>query len=119
MTPSESIVHRANTSVTTVDRAGRHLVLRKPGALDTLRLLKAAGPALALNEPWLAMAGLVFSVTEIDGIPVPLPTTEQQIEALVERLGDDGLDAIVQSLQPGETDGSFGTHVGNLPSTLS
>ena len=66
-----------------------------------------------------SLAGLVFSVTEIDGIPVPLPTTEQQIEALVERLGDDGLDAIVQSLQPGETDGSFGTHVGNLPSTLS
>lgn len=40
------------------------------------------------------MAGLAFSVLEIDGVPVPASVTEAQIEGLVGRLGDTGLTAI-------------------------
>ena len=46
---------------------------------------------LAQNQPWLGMAVLACSVTAIDDVPVPAPTTEQQIEAMVARLGDAGI----------------------------
>ena len=49
---------------------------------------------LAHNQPWLGLAILAASVTAIDGVPVPLPSTEAHIEAMVARLGDHGLSAI-------------------------
>src|SRR5579863_8956021 len=99
MTPSHNIVRDACKTHIAVDKKGRHLTVRHLTALDTLRLFKAAGPLLAENEPWLAMAGLVFSVLEIDGVPVPSPTNEAQIEGLVDRLGDDGLAAIADTIK--------------------
>jgi hypothetical protein len=98
MTPSETII-QANTQLPPVaDRLGRKIKLRRLNALDRLRIYKAAGPELALNQPWLAMALLASSVTAIDEIPVPVPVTEGQIEHLVERLGDHGMDAVAEAL---------------------
>jgi hypothetical protein len=107
MTPSQSIVQAAAGTTTATDRNGRRLLLRRLTALDTLRLFKAAGPVLAQNEPWLSMAGLAFSVLEIDGLPIPAPATESQIENVIERLGDAGLAAVADTLKdeldPGES----------------
>src|SRR5271168_2333852 len=99
ITPSQTIVRESARTFTTVDTNGRRLSLRRLTALDTLRLFKAAGPMLAQNKPCLSMAGLAFSVLEIDGVPVPAPITEAQIEGLVERLGDDGLAAIANVIK--------------------
>jgi hypothetical protein len=77
---------------------GRRLVLRRLTALDKLRLFKAAGPALAQNQLWLGMAVLAASVSMIDDIPVPPPASEAQIEAMVARLGDDGIAAVAAAL---------------------
>ncbi len=98
MTPSQSIIRDAVRSLPAVDAKGRRLLLRRLTALDTLRLFKAAGPLLAENGPWLSMAGLAFSVLEIDGVPVPPPTTESQIEGLIDRLGDEGLAAVASTI---------------------
>ena len=99
MTPSQAIMDEAARAFSTVDAKGRRLSLRRLTALDTLRLFKAAGPVLAQNEPWLSMAGLAFSVLEIDEVPVPAPVTESQIEGLIDRLGDEGLAAIASTLK--------------------
>ena len=119
MTPSQTIIREAVGVITTVDSRGRRLTLRRLTALDTLRLVKAAGPLLAQNEAWLSMAALAFSILEIDGIPVPPPATEPQIESLIERLGEEGLaataDAIKQEQEPHEAK----SNLGNLPGTLS
>jgi hypothetical protein len=72
-------------------------------SLDKLRLFKAAGPGLAQNQPWLGMAMLACSVTEIDSVPIPQPANEQQIEAMVARLGDHGISAVAETLN-GATD---------------
>jgi len=82
------------------DSQGRKLELRRLTALDKLRLFKAAGPHLAHNQPWLGMAVLACSVAAIDDVPVPMPGTETSIEALVARLGDDGIAAIAAALAP-------------------
>lgn len=119
MTPSQTILRDAAKVLTVVDQTGRRLSLRRLTALDTLRLFKAAGPVLSQNEPWLSMAGLAFSVLEIDGVPQPGPATEAQIEALIDRLGDAGLAAIADTIMEEPSETNIGPEVGNLPGTPS
>ena len=80
------------------DARGRRIRLRELTALDTLRLLKLAGPHLSMNQAWLSIATLAYAVTEIEGVPVPVPTSEAQIESIVERLGDQALTMIADSM---------------------
>lgn len=98
MSPSTSIIAAASAPFTVQDARGRQITLRRLTALDRLRLFKAAGPVLSQNQPWLGMAVLASSVTAIDDVPVPAPATEHQIEALVARLGDEGIAAIAAKL---------------------
>jgi hypothetical protein len=119
MTPSQAIVRESVRPLTVTDGKGRQLILRRLTALDTLRLFKAAGPILAQNEPWLSMAGLAFSLLEVDGIPVPPPATESQIESLIDRLGDEGLKAIADAIKDQHEDPDPKSNVGNLLGTQS
>ena len=115
MSPTTSILTIAQQRLSSIDKAGRNLVVRKLNALDKLRLLKAAGALLSENQAWLGVAMLAASVIEIDGVPVPMPVTEQQIEALVGRLGDPGLDGVAAALAAAENDTD--NDVGNLLGT--
>jgi hypothetical protein len=115
MTPTQNVLAAAGEPLIATATDGRVLVVRKLTALDKLRLLKAAGPALAENQAWLGVAMLAASVAEIDGVPVPRPVSEQQIEALVGRLGDTGLDAAASALSGAETPGE--SAAGNSPGT--
>jgi hypothetical protein len=99
-TPSARIVASASSVRTVTDADGRRLTLRRIGALEKLRLFKAAGPVLSQNEPWLGMAILACSVSAIDDVPVPMPGNEQQVEAAVARLGDVGIVAAATGLDP-------------------
>lgn len=91
--PAAQIVAAAQATQDVADAAGRALTVRKPGALDRLRLFKAAGALLAGNSAWLGLATVAASVVALDGVPMPFPATEAQIEALVQRLGDHGIAA--------------------------
>jgi hypothetical protein len=99
VTPSESIVSAAHASWEVTDAVGRRLTIRRPTTLDRLRLFKAVGPVLGDNERYLGVAMLAFAVQAIDGVPVPQPVNEMQIEALVHRIGDEGVQAIGDSLK--------------------
>jgi hypothetical protein len=99
-TPSARQIAAAQSAPEATDAQGRRLTLRRLTALDKLRLFKAAGPELARNQSWLGMALLAASVAAIDDIPVPQPASEGQIEAMVARLGDDGIDAVGKALAP-------------------
>jgi hypothetical protein len=103
MGPASGIVVAAAAERVATTADGTRLTLRRLNALDKLRLFKAAGPSLAQNEPWLGMALLASSVVAIDEVPVPLPTTEHQIEAMVARLGDAGIAAVAAALRPDAT----------------
>ena len=46
------------------------------------------------NSAWLGMAALTIAVVSIDGIPVPSPASENQIEAIIGKLGEHGMTAI-------------------------
>ena len=97
-TPSARIVAEAATASSVTDAGGRVLEVRRPGALDRLRLFKAVGPGLAQNDRYVGYAMLAMCVASIDGVPVPQPANEGQLEALVQRLGDAGMVAVGQEL---------------------
>ncbi len=98
LTPSRRIISEAAREFETVDSTGRVLRVRRPGALDRLRLFKAVGPSLSSNERYVGYAMLAMCITSIDNVPQPSPTTESQLEALVQKLGDPGMIAIGQGL---------------------
>lgn len=78
------------------DDRGRILTVRTIGPRDRMRLFKAIGPVNSRNDPYVGTATLAYSVSEIDGEPVPIPATEIAVEALVDRLGDDGINAVAK-----------------------
>lgn len=102
MTPSQSFVAAAQHTWDVTDARGRTLTIHEITALDRLRLFKAVPPHLATNERYLGEACLAFAVTAIDGVPVPQPTNDPQIEAAIERLGNEGINAIGASLKTEE-----------------
>jgi hypothetical protein len=112
-TPSERIIAAASRVLTATDAEGRMLSIRRPDALDRLRLFKALGAQLSMNTPYLGMALLAASVTAIAGVPVPPPVTEEQLESLVRRLGDAGIGAVAAALDDAERTEPGGADPGN------
>ncbi len=98
MTPAQTYISAAHDVQDVTDATGRVLTIRRQTTLDRLRLFKAVGPTLAYNERYLGLAGLAFSVMAIDGVPVPQPTNDVQIETAIERIGDSGMEAIGAAL---------------------
>ena len=113
MTPSQTFITAAHQTFEVIDANGRTLTIRRPTTLDRLRLFKAVGPSLSTNERYLGLAMLAFTVTAIDGVPVPQPANEPQIETLLARLGDEAIDAIGASLDPQDREGLATAAEGN------
>ncbi len=97
-TPSSRLIAAAQVASDVRDAEGRKLSIRRMGALDRLRLFKAAGPQLAANPAWMGMAAVACSVVSIDDVPVPAPVSEPHVEALVSRLGESGIAAVAAAL---------------------
>ena len=98
-TPSQSIVKAATQPATLTDATGRAIGVRKMGPLDRLKLFEVIGAENSRNEQYAGYAALAFLVTSIDGEPVPRPANKIQLEALVQRLDDAGMDAVAAHLQ--------------------
>lgn len=98
-TPSQSIVKAANSITTLTDSRGRQIGIKKMGPLDRLRLFEVIGAENSKNEQYAGYAALAFLVTSLDGEPVPRPENKIRLEALVQRLDDEGMDAIAMHLQ--------------------
>ncbi len=113
MTPTQQIVAAAHQTFDVTDTTGRILTLRRPTTLDRLRLFKAVGSSLSTNDRYLGMAILAFAVIAIDGVPVPQPANEQQIESALDRLGDPAIQAIGAALDPADKEGLATAAEGN------
>ncbi|MFO0906775.1 MAG: hypothetical protein U0835_00145 [Isosphaeraceae bacterium] len=97
-TPSQAIVRAANQVETLQDARGRTIGVKKMGPLDRLKLFEVIGPENSKNEQYVGYAALAFLVASIDGDAVARPSSKLQLEALVQRLDDDGMDAVAQHL---------------------
>lgn len=80
------------------DAKGRKLTLRRLTVRDQAKMLRAIGsvnPQQAQNQPYVQLVECAFMVADIDGVPQPLPSTEAQIDAAFDRLGDEGAAAVM------------------------
>ncbi|QEL18715.1 hypothetical protein [Limnoglobus roseus] len=98
-TPSQSIVKAASQLAHVTDSRGRSIAIRKFSALDRLRMFEAIGPENSKNEQYLGYAALAFHVASIDGDSIDKPSTKMQLEALVQRLDDDGMNALAEHFE--------------------
>lgn len=98
------------------DSRGRRIAIRKMGPLDRMRLFKAIGPANSKIEEYVGYAQMAYSVAEIDGEMIPPFTSELQCEAMVQRLGDEGFEAIgrAQLTQIGVTEDDLAAAEGDV-----
>ena len=112
LTPTQAYVAAAQDVRDVTDASGRVLTIRRPTTLDRLHLFKAVGGALSANDRYLGLATLAFAVMAIDGVPLPRPATEQQVEANLARIGDSGINAVAALLSP-QDEGVAAADAGN------
>jgi hypothetical protein len=80
------------------DNAGRKIHLRRIGVVEQMRLFKALGPELSANASYMHGALMGAAVAMIDDVPLPFPATEAGLEAALERIGLDAMEAIAKAM---------------------
>jgi len=85
----------ASTPTIITDARGRKLTLRKMTVIDQTRMFRAIGADQSQNQPYVQIVECAYMVSDIDGLPVPAPVSERQIDAAISRLGDDGVAAVM------------------------
>ncbi|HCA26553.1 MAG TPA: hypothetical protein DEP05_02740 [Betaproteobacteria bacterium] len=105
LNPSEQIIAQANTEAVVDDENGRRITLKKPGVLAQYRLIEALGDA-AKNDVYMGMVLPLIFVAAIDGDPVFQPASKREIEALIQRLDEAGVSAVMNGVSAhfGESD---------------
>lgn len=96
-TPSEQLIKKADATVVVTLGDGRNVTLKKPGVLSQFRLIRMLGDA-AKNQVYVSMVLPFTYITAIDGKLVNAPNTEREIEALITRLGDEGVDVVMHGV---------------------
>lgn len=96
--PSQRIINDAKRTVDIKDGQGRIFTLQKFDYLDQTRLVAAIGEERAQNKVYLGMVMPILFVKAIDGMPIPKIFTLNEIDALLIRLGETGMTAIIEGV---------------------
>lgn len=91
-TPMQEMTKDANKVVTVTDGKGRSITLMKPGIVWYFRMMKMIGD---YPQRYINLAYPMMFVTAIDGDPVGFPNSEAEIDAVISRLGDEGVSAVL------------------------
>jgi len=97
--PTEQLTAQANQAYVVTDTTGRRITLQKPGLLAQFRIVKMVGGETAANRVYMNMILPVTFVVAIDDLPVPPPTNQAQLDALIQRLDEHGLSACMEGLK--------------------
>jgi len=91
-------------TITVTDPKGRVLTLKEPDVLAPFRLVKIVGAEAAENRVYMNMVFPVLYLAAINGEAVFQPSSGRELDALIQRLGHDG----IKSLRAGVEE-NFGT----------
>ncbi len=97
--PSEQFIKEGKEEYSIIDSNGRNLTIKKPNLVDQYRFVAALGDELSSNRTFCAMCNPIRFVTSIDGIPVSRPTNINEIYALIDRVNEEGLMAVVEGIK--------------------
>src|SRR5579871_505388 len=93
--PSDQVVKDSAKAVEITDARGRKITLTRPPILTQFKLPLIVGSDAAKNEVYMGMVMPLTYVSAIDGDPLAFPTTHLQIDALINRLDEDGVAAVM------------------------
>jgi hypothetical protein len=96
-TPTEEVIAKAKGEASVVDSKGRVIKIKKPGVLAQYRLIEVLGQT-ASNATYMNMVMPLIYVAEIDGEVVFMPKTKREIEALIQRLDEEGINAVMDAV---------------------
>ena len=97
-TPSAKIVAEARPVKTIADKQGRQISYRAMSVLDQAKLMRAVGSENSSNVSFMGLAMMAAAVVDIDGVPAITPRNLAQVDAAIERLGDEGYVALSEAL---------------------
>lgn len=97
-TPGSTVVADAMKEYEVKDSKGRKLTLRKPEILAQYRIIDVLGER-SKNDVYVGMVMPWLWVKAIDGEAVIQPTSHRELEALIQRGGEEGLEAITNFLK--------------------
>lgn len=97
-TPSEQLIKQASSEVTVTDAKGRVITLKKPGVLAQYRLIEILADS-AKNEVYMGMVLPLIYVSAMDGDAVMQPASKREVEALIQRLDEEGIAAVMEGVQ--------------------
>lgn len=106
-TPSEQIVKQAAQEHSVTDSRGRLIMLKRPNPLAQFKIVEIVGGDAAENRVYMSMVLPLIYVTSIDGMPTPPIQNKGQLEALIQRLDEDGITAVSRAV---------GERYGGIPS---
>lgn len=92
MEPASQQVTKSLT-VTVTDARDRQIEVRKLKPIEQLWMLELIGGENANNGPYLGYATFAYSVSKIDGQDIPRIRSKMALEAMVQRLDEEGLKA--------------------------
>lgn len=103
--PSEMAISKAHQEAVVTDAKGRTIKLKRPGVLAQYRLIEVLGET-AQNRVYMAMVLPLIFVIEIDGDYVFFPAKKSEVEALIQRLDHEGIEAVMNGVKDnfGESD---------------
>ena len=78
---------------TVTDSLGRVLEVKKPTGREIMKLMRTCGSAWDV-QAYQMNALFASCVVSIDGVPVPRPQNVDQVDALPEKVGPEGMDAV-------------------------
>lgn len=79
------------------DVTGRTVRIRKLDPRDNMRLARLVGAECVKNEEYMIYARAAYVVTAINGEPESAPQSIAEIEAMADRLGEDGIIKVVET----------------------
>lgn len=98
LTPSEELIAKAAAEQVVTDASGRVITLRKPSMLAQYRLVEMLGES-AKNQVYMGMVLPLLYVTGINDDKLPALSTKREVEALIQRLDEAGIEAVMKGVQ--------------------
>jgi hypothetical protein len=93
-----SALPKASNETVLPDSLGRMLTIKEPDVLDESRLARLMGDSSTNMGYMLGYVTPAAMVVAINGEELPFPRTELQVDAAIQRLGREGLGAVMAHL---------------------
>lgn len=95
--PTTQLIAKAAAHAEVTDSRGRVFRIAKPGILAQFRIIEVMGKSADI-ETFRGMVTPLIYIAAIDGDEVSQPINRMQLDALIQRVGDDGLEAVVHGV---------------------